>query len=130
MDTSSDYLMRMIIDVSRGLNMLLRRSEQSTIPTPTNAIGDDEMLPEILKGLVAQGQIDQAENLLFRCLENYPLAENYALGLDFYEHLCSLDEQALRAAGWSRNEIKDGLTDLYNLLEPELPPDFERLQLS
>lgn len=116
-----DYLMRMILDITRGVNTLLKKAEHPTIPTPTNELGDDELLPEILKGLVSQGHIDEAENLLFRCLENYPLAENFALGLQFYEMLIAMDESELAAAGWSQDEIKEGLQDLCALLEPELP---------
>lgn len=129
MDIYQDYLLRMIFDISRGVG-LLKRHEQAVIPTPTNELGDDDMLPEILRGLVSQGHIDEAENLLFRCLENYPLAENFNLGLQFYEYLARLDEAVLRQAGWSREEIRDGLQDLCILLAPALPDGSEVPDLS
>lgn len=119
MNLSNDWLMRQIANLGDGLQQLLKKDDRATIPQPTNAIADDEILSEILNGLVESGQIDEAENLLFRCIENYPLVENYKIGLDFYKSLILLDEKELNNAGWSKEEIKDGLNDLHIIIFDE-----------
>ncbi len=123
MDPSQDWLLRMIYDLASGMRAGSERGTRTEIPRPTNSVSDDDMLPEILQEMIAAGKLDEAENLLFRCVENYPLAENYIIGLDFYESLTLLHPEELTSAGWSREEIKEGLNDLHQLIYHE-PLDF------
>lgn len=116
MDPSQDWLLRMINNLSAGMRACCESGTRSEIPKPTNSVQDDDMLPEILNEMIAAGKLNEAENLLFRCVENYPLTENYVIGLDFYEKLTLLPEVELTAAGWTWQEIKDGLADLHQLI--------------
>ncbi len=124
MDPSQDWFMRQLMILTDGIRGTREKGAKIEIPEPTNAIANDNVLPEILKGMVANGQIDEAENLLFRCVENYPLVENFHIGLDFYKTLAALSSEDLTNAGWSKDEIMEGISDLYQLifnetLEPE-----------
>lgn len=121
MDPTKDWLLRTIVTLSQGLADHRNKGIRSEIPRPNNAVGDDEVLPEILKEMIGAGKIDEAENLLFRCIENVPLAENYAIGLGFYETLSLLSDEELCRAGWSRREIKEGLGDLHRAVFHETP---------
>lgn len=123
MDPSQDWLLRMIYDLAAGMRASSERGTRTEIPRPTNSVSDDDMLPEILREMIAAGKLDEGENLLFRCVENYPLVENYTIGLDFYEALTLLPPEELAKAGWSIAEIKEGLGDLHRLIFNE-PLDF------
>ena len=116
MDPYQDWLLRTIYNVAAGLRGFQERGSRTEIPMPTNAVRDEDMLAEILREMIAAGKLDEAENLLFRCVENYPLVENYSIGLHFYEELTLLPEEELAAAGWTRQEIRDGLDDLHQLI--------------
>lgn len=119
MDPSQDWFLRQLTILTDGLRGLHDRNAKTEIPEPTDSISNDDVLPVILKGMVENKQIDQAENLLFRCVENYPLVENFQIGLDFYNHLATLPREALAEAGWTTREIKDGIADLYFLIFKE-----------
>jgi len=106
----------MIYNLAQGMRACSERGARMEIPKPTNSVSDDDMLPEILQEMIAAGKLDEAENLLFLCVKNCPLAENYIIGLDFYEALTLLPEEELSASGWSREEIKEGLNDLHQLI--------------
>lgn len=123
MDPNQDWLLRMIYNLADGMRACSERGARMEIPKPTNDISDDDMLPEILQEMIAAGKLDEAENLLFVCVKNYPLAENYIIGLNFYEALTLLPEEELSASGWSREEIKEGLADLHQMIFHE-PLDF------
>lgn len=121
MDPTKDWLLRTIITLTQGLGNQLGKGVRTEIPRPNNALGDDEILPEILNEMIRAGKIDEAENLLFRCVGNLPLAENYAIGLEFYETLSLLSDEELRISGWNRKEIKEGIADLHRAVFHETP---------
>lgn len=121
MDPTKDWLLRTIITLTQGMANQLGKGIRAEIPRPNNTVGDDEMLPEILNEMIGAGKIDEAEDLLFRCVENMPLAENYTIGLHFYEKLSLLSDDELQRAGWSRQEIKEGLVDLHRAIFHETP---------
>lgn len=116
MDPTKDWLLRTIFTLAQGLSAFSQKGTRTEIPRPNDELGDDDMLPEILREMIRAGKFDDAENLLFRCAENYPLAENYRMGLDFYKELSMLEDEELAGAGWSRQEIKEGISDLHKLI--------------
>lgn len=119
MDPYKDWLLRSIFTLAQGLSAHVSKGVRTEIPRPNNEIGDDDMLPEILSEMVMAGKLDEAENLLFRSVENYPLLENYAIGLRFYEQLTALSDEELAKSNWTRDEIKEGLMDLYDKVKNE-----------
>lgn len=129
MDPTRDWLLRTIYTLGQSFETASTKGTRTMIPRPNNAVSDDDLLPEILKEMVQAGKLDEAENLLFRCVENYPLNENYMLGLKFYASLTELSDAELADAGWSRKEIKEGIRDLHYLIFGEYPQiDTEDLQ--
>ncbi len=121
MDPTQDWLLRSIITLAQALGGAKEKTRVE-IPEPSNALGDDDLLPEILKEMILCGKLDEAENLLYGFLERYPLVENYAIGLKFYEDLSRLSDERLKEDGWDRNEIKEGIADLHRLIFHEDPP--------
>ncbi|MDY6064922.1 MAG: DUF6483 family protein [Finegoldia sp.] len=68
----------------------------------------------LLESLIAEGRINEAEDLLFDRLENL----NYIdanLAVRFYEKLNLLPDEKLEEADYSREEILQGLRDLSKL---------------
>lgn len=119
MDPYKDWLLRSIFTLAQGLSAHVSKGTRTEIPRPNNEIGDDEMLPEILSEMIQAGKLDEAENLLFRSVENYPLIENYTIGLRFYEQLSALSDEELAQSNWTRDEIKNGLMDLYDMIKKD-----------
>lgn len=116
MDPYKDWLLRSIFTLAQGLSANAKGT-RTEIPRPNNEITDDEMLPEILSEMIGAGKLDEAENLLFRAVENYPLMENGAIGLNFYEQIAALSDEELAKCNWTRDEIREGLMDLYRKIE-------------
>lgn len=115
MDPYKDWLLRSIFTLAQGLSTM--KGTRTEIPRPDNEIGDDEMLSEILSEMIGAGKLDEAENLLFQAIGNYPLMENAAIGLHFYEEIAALSDEELAKCNWTREEIKEGLTDLCQIID-------------
>ncbi len=117
---NKDYLMRMLDDMNKmAARLMLKKVVKEDELRSTVEAGDGDMLPLILKGLVNEGNIDPAENLLFRFSELYPTRELFQVGLDFYAYLNKMEDEELTKAGWDRKEIHEGLTDFAALFPPE-----------
>ena len=75
-----------------------------------------------LKDLLAEGRVNEAENLLFEMLD--PNDRLYlALALDFYLTLNSWDDIRLNTCGFPRDEVAMGLSDvlgIYGLSQLEI----------
>lgn len=64
-----------------------------------------------LFALVQEGDINDAENLLFEKLEDGDL-DTLHVALAFYDRLNAFSERELESMGFRRKEIKDGLDDI------------------
>lgn len=117
MDPYKDWLLRSIFTLAQALSAHGVKGTRTEIPRPSNEIKDDEMLPEILSEMIGAGKLDEAENLLFQAIENYPLIENGIIGLHFYEELAALSDEDLAKSNWTREEIKEGLMDLHRKID-------------
>ena len=63
---------------------------------------------DYILGLLAQGNINDAENYLFEILKPEDRS-NLKLGLWFYDQINGWDDDQLEASDYSRDEIKDGI---------------------
>ena len=79
---------------------------QADIPDVTSASGNELYLQ--LTALVRQGQICQAENLLFDNLEE-PGRQVLEAAVWFYEDLSRFSDETLHLANFSREEILEGM---------------------
>lgn len=111
-----DYVLRQIELFSQGIARIFFHREQVSYSWPVSRTlytRRDLWYRRVLL-LLEEGKINAAENLLFeemdsrdpRCLE---------AALDFYARLAALDEEQLNAAGFSREEIAQGLADASRL---------------
>lgn len=74
----------------------------------------------ILRKLVDEGKINEAENLLFSEIEKNKDIELLEVALDFYGYLNEKEDNFLEENGFSHQEILEGLQDIqkmYNIEE-------------
>ena len=82
---------------------------------------DEELLYLRLVKMIDDGEINEAENLLFENIEREPRAEYLEIAIDFYDRLGRLDNKALDDADFSRAEVLEGLENVKKLYGIETP---------
>lgn len=103
-----DYIMNMINQMVRFLiKLIFGIGEGEAVEYLLN---EDRVKVkyESLVQLVDIGRINEAENFLYEQLDERNIGD-LKVGLMFYEHLNTLSDERLAEAGFSRDEIKDGL---------------------
>lgn len=70
--------------------------------------------------LTEKGSFDEAENMLFACMDTKDLTF-LDVANDFYARLNSLSDSALAAGNFSRQEIQDGLEEVMEQFGVVLP---------
>lgn len=85
-----------------------------------DSLTEADLLYLKLKQRLADGNINEAENLLFDGLDtnNWGYLE---VALDFYSRLSSMSEEDLEAADFSRAEVEQGLKEAVALFDITLP---------
>lgn len=73
------------------------------------SIPQDAMLLADLRGMVLNGNINEAENLLFERLTTNPTSQTFTVAGIFYKELSELTDVALNSTGFSRQEIMEGI---------------------
>lgn len=110
-----DWLMRQIEGMANVIAQVVFRRKTATfdlddeIQESRAAVFHDE-----LKDLLAEGKVNEAENLLFEILKPCDRCR-LALALDFYVTLNSWDESRLNECDFSRDEVALGLSDVLRL---------------
>ena len=115
-----DYIMRQVALFSRCLGQIMFR--RNVPDAQIEFLKYDEVasaspLWASVKALVAKGQINEAENLLFETVTVERSQENLAAALCFYELLLRMLPEQLRAADFSLAEIEQGLNDIAELYD-------------
>lgn len=110
----SDYMMRQIEDITRCIATIVfgrkvYRHEEIAGDSQRSEAG---FLFYRLRSLLADREINEAENLLFEAVEANPTEEYLSVALDFYEELHAMTDAQLEAADFSRAEILEGLRQL------------------
>ena len=112
-----DYILRQIREMVRAVMKMLFQVSASEL---TPEVIEDTVARQILTNLndlVDNGRIDDAENQLYEMTCEGD-RQNLEIGLLFYYHLNSKDDEFLEANNFSREEIMTGIQDLadrYNL---------------
>ena len=111
---SNDYFMRQIEDITRCVASILfhRKVYRHETMVQEERYLESSFLFYRLKQLLLDGQVNEAENLLFDCLKANPCYENLQVALDFYEDLAKFSEEELTACNFSRQEIWEGLVEI------------------
>lgn len=104
----NDYILRLIHEMIRALiKLALNIDTDETDPLILPDVFENDEFKRIMN-LVDEGKINEAENLLYDYLDT-DQPDTFKMALVFYDHLNEMDDAALAAAGFSRDEIKDGL---------------------
>ena len=116
---SNDYLMRQIEDITRCVASILfqhKASRHETMVQEGEGLSSNFLFYR-LNHLLSDGEVNEAENLLFDCLKADPSQENLQAALEFYEELSSFSEEKLAACNFSRQEILEGLDEIRRIFK-------------
>ena len=107
-----DYVMRMIKEAVEVLmRVALNKKGPMYEPDAENKYGESDGLYDRLLRMADEGQINEAENLLYDAIEEKS-ADHLEIGLAFYYHINEFQDEFLQANRYSRDEIRDGLRNL------------------
>lgn len=124
----SDYIMRMIQIMTRMIGETIFHKDMPAVNLfdEEDGLNSTGVLYHRLRKLVAAGEIEDAEQLLFDELERFPQLPYFQLAMQFYEDLNAMDETALKEGGFSKHEIELGIADacrLFGVDPSKLEPD-------
>lgn len=117
-----DYILRQIELLSQGLAKMLLHKETTIsvfdgIITETGELSGTEYLRYTLMNMLQDGQINDAEDLLFETIEQHPRPEYLGVALEFYALLAEKSDEELRTSDFSSEEIADGLGAIRKIFE-------------
>ena len=106
-----DWIMRQILGLVRIIAKLVFGKELPAFFEEAGALSQTgDALHKRLLALIAEGKINEAENLLFSDVDMQD-ERSLAIALDFYSRLNTLSNEKLHACDFSRQEIRGGLED-------------------
>ena len=107
-----DWLMRQIESFAIFLaKKIFDRDQVAYEIADETHLNETDMLHNKLMALLEQHRICEAENLLFNELDETK-KEHLRVALDFYQRLNRLSSEELEAHNFSRDEIKDGISEV------------------
>lgn len=107
-----DYIMRIINSLIKTLARIFFGKIVAVYELSGNEeyIQSDNLHRKLLN-LLSDGQINEAENLLFAELDPKNNRQ-MMVAIDFYQRLNDLDDEFLKTNSFSREEIEEGLQDI------------------
>lgn len=120
----NDYILKQIELMTNFLAKLIFGKESPEYKLSYNLDGtasDADLLYLRLLEMINDGDINEAENILFDNIERETRAEYLEIAIDFYDRLAKLDEDALDMADFSRAEVLEGLENVKRLYGIETP---------
>ncbi len=107
-----DYIMNQIRNLAKLLvkMVLNKESVMVELQEATSAVGQEQLLQN-LRRMIEQGEINEAENLLYEEVD-FEDIEQYEIALAFYLHVNELEDIFLETHNYSRAEIRDGICDI------------------
>lgn len=106
-----DYIMRLINEIVRVVLKLLFHIDTAS---PTDELlkeSEEKETLDNLYDLVDAGKINEAENMIYNLAEAGEMTK-LEIALLFYAYLNDKDDDFLEANDFSREEVKNGLTDI------------------
>lgn len=103
-----DYIMRLIHEVVRTLLKLLFQIDEEKEEEFEFADTETEAMYRRLKRMAREGQINEAENRLSEVMDREQ-KDGFAMAILFYDYLNTFEEEELEQAGFSREEIQEGI---------------------
>lgn len=112
MEYTQDWLLRQIEAIGRCIAKLIFKKD--TIEYEINDhdnYSQTDMLYKEIQLLIKQNKICEAENLIFKNLDESNI-DYLKLAMDFYQDINKLDDEKLEECNFSREEIVEGLYDI------------------
>lgn len=119
-----DYIMRLIHGIALVLARLLLGRQMEEEGEISSVLGREEKEKnDYLLKMIDEGQINEAEEILFDLLENtaWDDKQKAILAICFYDHVNEKEDEFLEKAGFSREEIISGLEDAMKAVNMEIP---------
>ena len=115
---TNDYIMRQIENLANFLGKVIFQKETFKLEIFDNEwnFSGEGLLYLRLKKMVDEGEINEAENLLYYEIDRQQPEKLMAVALRFYNDLQQLSDERLSECGFSRIEILEGLTELKQAL--------------
>ena len=111
-EEESDYIMRMIKEAARVLFSLIFGKKYTQVELPKeNKFSVSGSNLDDLTGLVDQGKINEAENILLENLD-HENPEELAAAVLFYEYVSEKGQEFLQAHDYSLEEAAEGIKQI------------------
>lgn len=111
-EEESDYIMRMIKEAARVLFSLIFGKKYTQVELPKeNKFSVSGSSLDDLTGLVDQGKINEAENILLENLD-YENPEELAAAVLFYEYVSEKGREFLETHDYSLEEAAEGMKQI------------------
>ncbi|MFB0918169.1 MAG: DUF6483 family protein [Clostridiaceae bacterium] len=110
-----DWMMSQVKNIGRGFAAILfRKKETKNIYFQAETSGDDMgNKKRILRELVSQGNLNEAENQIFEWKFNNE-ANALTLAMWFYGTIQKMTDEELKKYNFSRDEIREGMLEMFN----------------
>ncbi|WP_308576898.1 DUF6483 family protein [uncultured Parvimonas sp.] len=109
----NDYIMRKIEEWISMILEFVFKIDKNSSPEKLLKFDESKEFLKILKEEIDLGNIDKAEDNLYKMLE-YKNSDSLLVGLLFYSYLNTKNLKFLNEHNFERDEIKIGLKDLLN----------------
>lgn len=108
-------MMSQVKNIGRGFAAILfRKKETKNIYFQAETSGDDMgNKKRILRELVSQGNLNEAENQIFEWKFNNE-ANALTLAMWFYGTIQKMTDEELKKYNFSRDEIREGMLEMFN----------------
>ncbi len=106
-----DFIMREIENLSRFLARILfqKKADEFDFIDDEGNVLREGLLKYKLTNLLADGKINEAENILFDEMDSYYSEMLIMVALGFYDELSKLSDERLEECDFSREEILEGM---------------------
>ena len=106
-----DSIGKMCVAIVAGKNVIESNIEDNNYDMK---ISEDDLLEIMVKKYVDQGNINEAENIIFEAIKIHKTKKSYEITLDFYKYINDYSDEKLQELNFSREEIVDGLNEIKN----------------
>lgn len=112
-DDDYSYVSVQIRTIVKALSMLFfHRDIPVNIIDESGFLSEDNFLLYRLKRLIYDGQINKAEDILFKEISESPSQANLKVAILFYNELNKLDQEYLQNCDFTQDEILEGLNQI------------------
>ena len=129
MSIKKDWMERQIEAISNTVAAILFGKDQVKaildMDEEEDAVADmeEDLLDRMVKKALIDGNVNEAENLVFNAIDQNKRNRRLMIALEFFNEVHGYDEEKLRQANYSKEEIEDGIKQLRELYEDNVKVD-------